>query len=270
MVRRAERARSSGRERGGTTLVRRERPRERPPHDEQPAGGTTLVRRPPPAEAPRSGAHARPEARPGRAASPAATRPAAPPPTARPAAPAPAARPAAPPPPPRPPAPQPFDLSAWARGLGTTARDDTPAVGKERVEPAAPEPRPALKVERFDLGAWVFGIVPRPEETPAEPFRQGLLRREPPPRRPAPGTPAAPPPSPAPSPAPPPPPAPTPPPCPRPGGFDLASWVFGLVPRGDDEPEKPRRPLPPPPRRKALTMPDLFEGGAAPPCLDDD
>src|SRR5690606_31837520 len=64
------------------------------------------------------------------------------------------------------------------------------------------------------------------------------------------------------------------------GQFDLAAWVFGLVPARD--PDAPptststsapapaaRRPARPP-ARKALTMPDLFEGAPVPPCLDDD
>ncbi|MCO5170511.1 MAG: hypothetical protein M9894_29605 [Planctomycetes bacterium] len=105
-------------------------------------------------------------------------------------------------------------------------------------------------------------MVPRPEETPAEPFRQGLIRREPaaPPRAesaPRPTPPAAP--------APPRPAA-----NPRPGTFDLAAWVFGLVPRSDDDGPAPPPRRSPPPKRKALTMPDLFEGGAMPPCLEDD
>lgn len=177
------------------------------------------------------------------------------------------------------------------RPRAAPAREPTPQTLK-RPERRAQESRPG----GFDLSSWVFGIVDRPDETPAEGFRQGLVRREPPAAREEPRArhrgdrdpgahrqPAA---RPAAAPAPPAPPPPAPSPRtaePRParrgstrGSFDLAAWVFGLVPRTDDEPvaapepTRARPPRPRPPARRPLTMPDLFEGAPVPPCLDDD
>jgi hypothetical protein len=183
------RAESSA-ERGGTTIARRpartsrEEAARAPRQDRAEGrsherGGTTLVRRPTPAPGER------------RAAPP----PPAPPPT--PVRAAPPVRPqAASSAPSGPRRNGEFDLSAWARELAP--RVDAPA-------PAPAPPPSRARRETFDLSAWVQGLTRPLEETPAEPFRTGLIKR-----------------------------------------------------------------TPPPPKRKAITMNDLFDGPAVPPCLQDD
>lgn len=118
-----------------------------------------------------------------------------------------------------------------------------------RPAPARPAatPRPEPKQEprgSFDLGAWVHGMMNRAAETPSEPFKQGVVRREPAasPRAPERSL----------------------------DNQGLARWAFGLVDRTEEAPA-PRAAGPrPSAKRKALTMPDLFDGGAVPPCLQDD
>ena len=131
------------------------------------------------------------------------------------------------------------------RGGTTLAR--RPVRSSQRTEaqpaPVRPAPPPAKQEPRgsFDLGAWVHGIVSqRNDDTPSEPFKQGVVRRDRPER-----------------------------------SLDdksLASWAFGLAPKSDEVPA-PRATAPvqrPSTKRKALTMPDLFDAGAVPPCLRDD
>lgn len=205
--------------------------------------------------------------------------------------------------------------------------------GRSRREEERAAPRGRGEV--FDLSAWVFGIVAN-ADTPAEPFRQGLLRRDPPAPRsrqaargpaaasepprtsPGPQAPAGPAdparrvppagreptrgalsrPAEAARRAPPSPPAgersgtftrPTVhrtsapevsaaegEPARRRERFDLGAWVFGMVQPLERTPDAPtnvaalRRRRPAPPARKALTLPDLFDGAAVPPCLRDD
>src|SRR6185503_4483777 len=44
-------------------------------------------------------------------------------------------------------------------------------------------PRPPRQpAGRLDLGAWVESVLPRPDHTPSEPFKQGVIRRPTPPR----------------------------------------------------------------------------------------
>lgn len=157
-----------------------------------------------------------------------------------------------------------------------------PAARTRSSGAGAPAPRPARTSGDFDLAAWVHGIVGRLDDTPAEPFKQ--RRFSAPPVKHAAAAPASPP-------AAQPPPLrpaaiPDAPALPKPAGtphagergrFDLTAWVFGLVPQrsepgvGDPAPAAgAARRTAPAPKRKALTMPDLFEQPATPPCLRDD
>jgi hypothetical protein len=84
-------------------------------------------------------------------------------------------------------------------------------------------------------------MMNRAAETPSEPFKQGVVRRDP---AAAPRAPER--------------------------SLDdrgLARFAFGLADRAEEAPPAKPRPAP---KRRALTMPDLFDGGAVPPCLQDD
>ncbi len=135
---------------------------------------------------------------------------------------------------------------------------------------SAPARRPG---EAFDLAAWVHGIAPLVEDLPTDlPADQPMVRvpAEPvvraPVRAPAPSAPSAR--------------AEEPAPAPRPAArrdrFDLAAWVFGVARQVEPTPATPtklaglRRGPSAPPARKPVTLPDLFEGAAVPPCLRDD
>lgn len=138
-----------------------------------------------------------------------------------------------------------FDLAAWVHGMVPRLDDG------ERVEEVAPRREsparkpaadaPDARRAPFDLTAWVHDLVPRVEETPVEaPRPRVAARREQP--------------------------------------FDLSAWVHGVAPRAELTPPVPTnvaalrrqaRPAPAP-ARKALTLPDLFEGPAVPPCLEDE
>lgn len=110
--------------------------------------------------------------------------------------------------------------------------------------------------DRFDLAAWVHGIVARREETPAQPMKRPIAPRDAEPTaQPAPPARVV-----------------------RLDGFDLAAWVFGVARRVEETPPTPirttglrreRRPVAPP-ALKALTLPDLFDEPALPRCLQDD
>lgn len=129
----------------------------------------------------------------------------------------------------------------------------------------APAPRPARASGDFDLAAWVHGIVGRLDDTPAEPFKQRRFSAPPAEEAaaaPTPAQPAA---------------ATRPPPRAERPRFDLTGWVYGLVPQRSEPGVDAPAPSPgaarrsaPAPKRKALTMPDLFDQPATPPCLRDD
>lgn len=138
-----------------------------------------------------------------------------------------------------------FDLAAWVRGIAPLVDE------RADEEPVAPRREPPhrkadARREPFDLTAWVHGLVPRVDEGRREEARvearrpRAAVRREP---------------------------------------FDLTAWVHGIARRVDEPtPAAPtnvaalRRPARPaaPPARKPLTLPDLFEGPAVPPCLEDE